>query len=273
MMRARQTIGFSGKEAQQMKASEALVSALKRELRARGVTYRQLAPRIGLSEASVKRMFAQGSMDLKRLDAVLEAIGADPDALLRAMGEPKTLINRMSWEQEAEIVSDPKLFAVAVCALSLLSFEQMTCVYRLSAAECVRCLLRLERLGLLELQPNNRYRLRLARTFSWLPEGPIVRYFRSQAADFLDHDFSGPGEMLGVVNVRISNEARLSLRARLEALLADYSDQHVADARLPLGKRHPVSVLIGVRGWEPGFMRQIRRLDDAALAKWLKGQR
>jgi transcriptional regulator with XRE-family HTH domain len=256
-----------------MKASETLINALKRELRARGVTYRQLAPKIGLSEASVKRLFAQGSMDLKRLDAVLEAIGADPDTLLRAMGEPRTLLDRMSWDQEAEIVADPRLFAVAVCALSLLSFEQMTSVYRISAAECVSCLLRLERLGLLELHANNRYRLRLARTFSWLPEGPIVRYFRSQAADFLEYDFSGPGEVLGVVNMRLSTQARLNLRARLLALLADYSDQHVADARLPLAKRHPVSVLIGVRGWEPVFMRKLRRLDDAALARWVKDQR
>ena len=36
-----------------------LVDQLKRELKSRGITYAQLAKLIGMSEASVKRMFAQ----------------------------------------------------------------------------------------------------------------------------------------------------------------------------------------------------------------------
>lgn len=253
-----------------MKASETLVKALKRELRMRGVTYRELATRIGLSEASVKRMFSQRSIDIRRLDAILEAIGAEPHAMLAALAEPDHLLERMSWEQEAEIVGDPRLFTVAVCTLSLLSFEQIISIYRIGDVECVRHLLRLEKLGFLELHPNNRYRLKVSRTFRWLPDGPILRYFRSQATDFLAHDFSGPGDTVGVLNVRISNEARLSLKSRLLAVMGEYSEQHVADTRLPLAKRHPVSILVGVRSWEPAIMRAQRRLDDEALARWLR---
>jgi hypothetical protein len=54
------------------------------------------------------------------------------------------------------------------------------------------------------------------------------------------------------------------------ALLGEYSEQHVADTRLPLAKRHPMSILVGVRSWEPAIMRSQRRLDDAALARWLR---
>jgi transcriptional regulator with XRE-family HTH domain len=255
-----------------MKISETLVTALKRELRARGMTYRQLAQSIGLSEASVKRMFSQHSIDLRRLDAILDAMGAEPDSLLRALGENNGRIESMSWEQEAEIVSDAGLFIVAVCSLSLLSFDQMISIYRLSAADCVRHLIRLEKIGFLDLHPNNRYRLRVSRTFRWLPDGPIMRYFRAQAADFLDHAFTAPGEFMGVVNVRVSNEARLALQARLAALLDEYSKQHVADSRLPLGKRHTISVLVGARSWEPIAMRERRRLNDDTLKRWLRKQ-
>lgn len=167
-------------------------------------------------------------------------------------------------------MNDPRLFTVAVCALSLLSYEQIISIYRIGPAECVRHLLRLERIGFLELHANNRYRLKVSRTFRWLPDGPIIRYFRSQATDFLAHDFDGPGEAVGVLNVRISNESRLSLKARLMAVLGEYSEQHVADTRLPLAKRHPLSILVGVRSWEPAIMRSQRRLDDAALARWLR---
>lgn len=79
-----------------MKLSETLVKALKRELRMRGITYRVLATRIGLSEASVKRMFSQRSIDIRRLDAILEAVGAEPYAMLTALGEPDHLLEKMS---------------------------------------------------------------------------------------------------------------------------------------------------------------------------------
>ena len=43
-----------------------LVEALKRVLKAQGLTYANLAERIGMSEASVKRMFSEQSIRLER---------------------------------------------------------------------------------------------------------------------------------------------------------------------------------------------------------------
>ena len=45
-----------------------LISTLKRVLKTRGVTYADLAERIALSEASVKRLFSQGTFTLERLE-------------------------------------------------------------------------------------------------------------------------------------------------------------------------------------------------------------
>ncbi len=50
-----------------------LIDALKRELKARSITYADLAARIDMSEASVKRMFAQKNFTLQRLDEILQA--------------------------------------------------------------------------------------------------------------------------------------------------------------------------------------------------------
>jgi len=44
-----------------------IIMALKRGLRARGITYAMLARRIGLSEPSVKRILSRGSLSLPRL--------------------------------------------------------------------------------------------------------------------------------------------------------------------------------------------------------------
>jgi len=44
-----------------------IVAELKRALRARGLTYAQVAKHLQLSEASVKRLFAAGDLSLERL--------------------------------------------------------------------------------------------------------------------------------------------------------------------------------------------------------------
>lgn len=45
----------------------------------------------------------------------------------------------------------------------------MRATYQLSEAEGVKYLVPLDRIGILELRPLNRYRLKLAKTFRWCP--------------------------------------------------------------------------------------------------------
>lgn len=242
-----------------MDPSTLLTDCLKRELRAQRISYADLAARLRLSTATVKRMFARRNFDLERLDAICAAIGLDFPALARGLARSEPLVAQLEWEQEAEIVGDEQLFATAVCALNLMDFDEIVALYRIEPADCVRCLLRLDRMGFLRLMPNNRFRLLVARTFRWLPDGPILRYFRSQAQDFLDWRFDGPGESVRVVNVRLSDAGRRQLLARVEALAAEYSGQHNTDAALPSAARHPLSLLVAARKWEPAFMRRLRR--------------
>ncbi|MDE2430379.1 MAG: helix-turn-helix transcriptional regulator, partial [Burkholderiales bacterium] len=90
-----------------------LIDALKRELRARNITYADLASRIDMSEASVKRMFSQKNFTLQRLDEILAATEISlRDIALNSSEE--TLISELTYEQEKEIISDPKKFLVAV---------------------------------------------------------------------------------------------------------------------------------------------------------------
>lgn len=242
-----------------MPPSRLVTDSLKRELRALGISYASLAERLGVSTATVKRMFARRNFDLARLDAICAATGIDFGMLARGLGRAESLVSGLSWEQEAEIVGDDRLFTVAVCAMNLMDYDEMLAVYRLEPAQCVHCLLRLDRMGFLKLMPNNRFRLLVSRTFRWLPDGPILRYFRSQASDFLARSFDAPGETIRVVNVRLSDAARRRLMTRIEALAAEYSAQHNEDAALPSAERHPVSLLVAARKWEPAFMRRLNR--------------
>ena len=51
--------------------TEQLIDALKRVLKSRRLTYADLAAGVGLSEASVKRLFSQRTFTLERLEQAL----------------------------------------------------------------------------------------------------------------------------------------------------------------------------------------------------------
>lgn len=243
-----------------MAHSGALVDVLKRELRVRGVTYAQVARKLGLSEASVKRMFSRRSFTLKRLDQVCQLTNAEFSDLARTLHQEENLISQLTYEQEREIVANQKLFLVAVCALNHVSFEQIVAAYDLSRAECIQLLARLDRLGFIQLQPGNRIKLLVSRNFGWLPDGPIQRFFNQQAHnEYFGSRFDRPDEFMVVVNGMLSKTSSAAIVSRLKRLAREFSDLHNDDVRLPLAERSAMSLLVAVRHWELQAFAELRR--------------
>jgi hypothetical protein len=183
----------------------------------------------------------------------------DLSDLARGLPRNQKLITGLTTKQEQEIVDDIRLLVVAVCALNNIRFETIIKEYRMTAPECIALLVRLDKISFIELLADNRYRLLVARTFHWIPDGPIMRWLRQQTPDYFNHPFNGPGETLRVVNIRVSAEARTTLLSRLEQLAQEYSDQHAADAWLPFEQTHGLSLTPAVRNWEPPPFMALRR--------------
>ncbi len=238
----------------------ALIDALKRALKGRGITYAALAARLGLSEASVKRMFSRRDFTLQRMDDVCHVAGVDFSEIVHDVSVAEAGTTHLTVQQEEEIVSDSKLMLIALCAVGNWTFEQILDTYEISRAECVRHLTRLDKRRIIELLPGNRIRPLIGRTFSWLPDGPIQRYFRSRVeSEFLSSTFDRPGEFFLFVNGMLSRKSTAELIARMRRVAADFSDLHTADRPLPLKERHGTSVLLAVRPWEPRVFRALRR--------------
>ena len=135
-----------------------LIDLLKRRLKAQGITYAQVASRLRLSEASIKRMFARGDFTLQRLDELCRIVGSDVAELARALSEEDAKPTYLTEEQEQEIISEPKLFLVALCAVGNWTLDQIADTYAISRTECVGYLARLDKLRIIELMPENRIR-------------------------------------------------------------------------------------------------------------------
>lgn len=243
-----------------MATSAGLVEVLKRELRSRGITYARVARELRLSEASVKRMFSRRNFSLKRLDQVCQLANSEFSDIARALHQEESLISRLTHEQEQEIVSNPRLFLVAVCALNHVDFEQIVATYDISRPECIQLLARLDRLGFIRLLPNNRIRLLVSLDFSWLPDGPIQRFFNQQAHnEYFRSRFDRADEFMVVVNGMLSRASSATIVTRLKRIAREFSELNNQDARLPLGERSAMSLLVAIRHWELAAFAELRR--------------
>ena len=251
-----------------MSTTQTLISVLKAELKTAGLTYAALAQQLGLAESSVKRMFAQGKMTLSRLNAICRVLRTDYAELSRKVADAAPQRSTLTLDQEAAVVADPKLLLVAICALSQWTAEQMVATYRLSDAEAVLYLSRLDTLGIIALRSGNRYRLQLAKTLRWRPDGPVMQYFRSQVVgDYYQGGFDGEGELLMLVHGQISHSLATLFNDRLQRVAQDFAQQHLADQKLPAGQKRPYTLVIGMLSRLFAAFRDLKRgVDGEAVA-------
>lgn len=237
-----------------------LVAILKKELKAAQMTYADLAQALGLAESSVKRMLARGDMPLSRIDAICRVLKLDFADLARQVADSQPLLAQLTEAQEKAVVADKKLLLAAICVLSQWTLEQISANYRVSPAECIGYLAQLDRIGIIELKPLNRYRLKLAKTFRWRPHGPVMDYFRDNALlDYFSGGFDGPGEGLLLVHGAISRSLAPSFMERMQRVAQDFSQQHQADQKLANKHREGYTLLLAMRRWEFEAFVALRR--------------
>ena len=243
-----------------MSTSADLVTTLKRELKAAQMTYADLARALGMAESSVKRMLAKGDMPLSRIDAICRALKLDFSELARSVADMQPLLAELTQAQEKAVVADKKLLLCAICVLSQWTLEQISGSYRLSEAECIKYFAQLDRIGIIELKPLNRYRLKLAKTFRWRPHGPVMHYFRDNALlDYFSGGFEGDGEGLLLVHGSISRSLAPSFLERMQRVAQDFAQQHQADQKLAAKDREGYTLLLAMRSWEFEAFTALRR--------------
>ena len=243
-----------------MSTTADLVTALKKELKTAQMTYADLAREMGMAESSVKRMLAKGDMPLSRVDAICRALKLDFADLARRVADNQPLLSQLTQEQERAVVADKKLLLCAICVLSQWTLEQITSAYRITEAVVVRAWVQLDRIGIIELRPLNRYRLKLAKTFRWRPHGAVMDYFREHALlDYFSGGFDGPGEGLLLVHGSISRSLAPSFRERMQRVAQDFAQQHLADQKLADKDLQGYTLLLGMRSWEFGAFAALRR--------------
>jgi len=237
-----------------------LIETLKYALKAQKKTYADVAGVLELSEASVKRLFAERNLSLLRLERVCQMLGMEISDLVQMMNQRTHRITQLTHEQEEEIAGDRLLLLVTVSALNRWTLAEILDHFVIKEAEAIRCLTRLDRLKIIDLLPGNRIKLRISPNFDWLENGPIQQLFRSRLQDdFFNSRFDRQTERLLVVNGMLSRRSNAVLQKKMERLAREFDELNDDDAGLTLDQRQGITMVIAMSDWRFGLFADLRR--------------
>jgi DNA-binding Xre family transcriptional regulator len=238
-----------------------IVAVLKRSLKARGTTYRDLAKSVGLSEASVKRIFAAKTFSLARLEQVCTALGLSIAEVSRmAAQQASSSGHQLTVEQEETLAADWRLLA---CFHLLLNGRQPAAIASeldLPERELRRLLVKLDAAKLIELQPKLKVRLRTSNVISWRSDGPVRRVYEQRVkTEFLQADFAGRNAAMSFASAELSDASAKILARKVEVLARDFADLAALDMGLPDKDKRSMGLLLALRPWVFSMYDGLRR--------------
>lgn len=238
-----------------------LLQTLKQYLKAKGITYKQLAGEMGLSEASVKRLFSKKSFSLNRLEEVCRILDINfYDLALMDKQRNMETADTLTIEQEHVLVNDPKLLTFLYFLINGWSVSRIVQEYDFSEIEAWKMMRELEELGLLECHPNDRVRMRISKNIFWQTNGPLWQaYHQRFIDDFMDNAFGLPNERLVFSPGQFSEASLKIIRKKIDNLVKEYNQLAEMDSALPLEGRHSTGLFIGFRSWVFSMIANLRR--------------
>lgn len=234
-----------------MNQTKQLLDALKRSLKMRGLTYRDVASHLALSEASVKRSFATASFSLQRLERICNLLEIDIYELARMTTMARAeKPRRLTVEQEQALADSPSLFTYFYLLLNGWTHQDICRKHSLSEAASIRRLTALDRLRLIELLPGNRVRLLTDNIIQWRRDGPVTRRYEKEIRrDFMNSRFIGEDQSLHFESVELSEYSIKQLQKKLARLIREIGELAEMDTTLPPEDRRWMGVVLGYRPW------------------------
>ena len=240
-----------------------LIKALKNVLKSRQITYKQLAATLGVSEVTIKRGFSGMNFTLGRLEEICRAIDVDIyDLVMRAKKEQQTSKHTLTLEQEHHLAEDTELFAFFLLILNGWSLSAIEETYRLTTGRITEMLLKLDRLKLLILYPENRFQLCVENNIMWVMNSPLWKRYQNEfLEDCIGYLFHSRSDRITFAPALLSEASIATLIKRLDALNTEFHDLARLDATIPHEHRRSVALFFAFRPWVVSSIVRMLRTD------------
>ncbi|MFV2031692.1 MAG: hypothetical protein ACC663_04285 [Gammaproteobacteria bacterium] len=236
----------------QARESKLLVSALKRCLKMRGLTYKNLALSMNLSESSVKRLFASNNLSLRRFEQVCELVGMSIFDVCRIAREEDGIkdLHTLSIEQEQALADDVKLLIGFHLILNGWDFGRINDAFDWTEPEVIKVFTTLDKLRLISLLPNNRVKTLTAHNIRWRKDGAVRKCHEQLAfSEILNDRFLREEQFLDFEVLELSPASINILKRKMEILLREVNDLATMDHSMKAGKKKSTGILLAMRPW------------------------
>lgn len=228
-----------------------ILTSVKKCLRARGLTYRDVAVALGISEASVKRIFSEQTFSLQRLEEVcrfLDMSFYDLARMTRIGTEDE--ITQLTMQQERGLAKDQLVLTYFYLLLTGRTPQKIAKEFGLDGQQQATMLARLSKLKLVELLPGNNGRLLTGRRIDWRRDGPIRKLYQRQVQQaFMDSDFEGTDEVLRFDTGELSAASVSVLTKKFEKLSREFDEFAELDISTPIAKKKAYGLMVSFRPW------------------------
>jgi transcriptional regulator with XRE-family HTH domain len=198
----------------------ALFETLKHGLKQRGLTYAVLAQRLGLSEPTLKRLFAEQNCKLDRLLEICAAADIDFASVVSSASRPPPEPKYLPPEIEAALARDISLAMVLFFLTEGFTPETIAQTNGISQASCFLYLRDLERLGLVRLDRDTKVAFLVPLPIAYRRNGPMMPLIRRINQNFVGHVLktADEGSMFESLSRRMRPATYALLRRETEAL-------------------------------------------------------
>lgn len=154
---------------------KALTKALKDILKERGVSYRDLAQGMGMSESGVKKIFSGDDCSFQKLMQISKLLKVKFSDLLHEIEDQEMRPVTFSSEQQQMFLKNKALFNFFVkLVIERMPVEEIKKESKLTEAQVFKYLRELDEQGHIELLPENRVRVPEISLVSNFGHGPLL---------------------------------------------------------------------------------------------------
>jgi len=226
-----------------------LMKVLRELLHAQGIRQRDIAERLHAGERTVRRWLSSDEIGVARIEKLCGLLNISFFELCElAATRVEDRITRLTASQEQALVDDGLLTFVFRQVLKGWTTEEIRFDLELSEPELVDALVRLEKLGLIELMPRNQVRLRTVRNIEWAPRGPYsISVNRWLQRCFEGADIGEPGSVWAYDEIKLSAGSVAQLRPKFDRLLEDVRELGDLDRHYNSNGRDWYACILSIR--------------------------
>ena len=248
--------------------TRAIVETLKKVLKARGMTYAELARALHVSTPTVKRLFSEHSFTLDRLEQILKVLEIDFYEVARMSRSTNGAAGELSLDQETALAKDARLFSIFWLITNEWRFDEIVAEFRTSAAQLTTYYARLDKLGLIDWRPGNQARLKAPKHYVWRRGGPLRKaYGLRVVTEFMRARFDSPVDAFHFEALELTSESAIAVKRRLERVAAEINELVEADAAAPAKRRIALGVLLAARPWSISIVDTLRSAPEGLAKK------